>query len=95
MSRTYRKSEDWGFVVHGVYYTWDEWAKLPHAETLGWNTNCTRISNGRDRKPWNKPPAEFKRDRQRIRRAQIKHFMDTNQYDIIPDHPNDDQWNWT
>ena len=52
----------------------------------------------RDRKPWYKPPSEFKRMRRQKRRSQdrnaIIRIVQTGEGEI-PVHKHDDMWHWT
>ena len=104
MSRTYRRTEDHLYDVHGQFFTWEEMLKWEqdndfyvskYYACMGWNSITKIHKKGRDTKPWGNPPHWFKQKARRRERAKVKTAMDHERYDTIPIFKQSDQWNWT
>ena len=99
MSRTHRTHLEWRMRAHGRFWTWaEERACLEsigwtHWSRLGWKGEYFVDRNGRDSKPWDKPPKWFKQMRRREERARAKQALLLGK-DILA-VPKSDQWLWT
>ena len=99
MSRTRRTHLEWAMYAHGRTWTWEE--EREYLKSIGW-TYWTRLGwkgsyyldrNGRDRKPWDKPPKWFKQQKRRAERARAKQALRSGK--DIPIVPKNDQWQWS
>lgn len=107
MSRTYRKSPQWYYKLHGQFYydkdfrTRTEWREMydiiwRFRPAFGTDYNC----KGDDHKPWNKPPRWYKRIQRRGEKAKMKQAVHRMTHDpegdsVIQDYPKHDVWDWT